>query len=69
MNHKKYCVVSGVFFSLVALAHLLRIVYGLPIQVDAYVVPMFVSWFAVFVPAGLAFWAFRISRGSGAKAS
>ncbi len=67
MGHKQYCVVSGVFFSLVALGHLLRIVYGMSIQVDDYVVPMFVSWVALVVPAGLAFWAFRVSRGSDAK--
>ncbi|MDH3621901.1 MAG: hypothetical protein OER91_13475 [Gammaproteobacteria bacterium] len=62
MEHKNYCIVSGVLFSLVALAHLLRIVNGMSIQVDDYAVPMFVSWVALVVPAGLAFWAFRISR-------
>ena len=59
MGHKQYCVVSGVFFSLVALAHLLRIVYGMSVQIDDYAVPMMASWVALFVPAGLAFWAFR----------
>lgn len=66
MGYKNYCAVSGVFFSLVAIAHLLRIVYGMSIQVDEYVVPMFVSWIALIVPAGLAFWAFRISLDSSA---
>ena len=66
MGHKQYCVVSGVFFSLVALAHLLRIVYGMSVQIDDYAVPMMASWVALFVPAGLAFWAFRVSRESSA---
>jgi len=66
MGHKEYCTVSGVLFSLVALAHLLRIVYGMSIQVDDYAVPMLVSWVGLLVPAGLAFWAFRINRNSGA---
>jgi hypothetical protein len=48
-----------VLFSLVALAHLLRIVYGMTIQIDEYVVPMFVSWIGLAVPAGLAVWAFH----------
>ena len=60
MEHKKYCVISGLLFSLVALAHLLRIVYGMSVQVDEYAVPMFVSWIGFIIPAGLAFWAFRI---------
>lgn len=59
MGHKNYCAVSGVLFSLVALAHLLRIVYGVPVHVDEYAVPMFVSWVGLVVPGGLAFWAFR----------
>ena len=64
MGHQKYCAISGVLFALVAIAHLLRILYGLPIQVDDYAVPMLVSWVGLVVPAGLAFWAFRISRDS-----
>jgi hypothetical protein len=66
MGHKTYCTVSGVLFALVAIAHLLRIGYGMSIQVDGYGVPMFVSWFGLLVPAGLAFWAFWITRESSA---
>jgi hypothetical protein len=66
MGSKNYCAVSGVLFTLVALAHLLRIVYGMSIHVDEYVVPMFASWVGLVVPAGLAFWAFRINRESSA---
>jgi hypothetical protein len=62
MEHKTYCVVSGVLFLLVALAHLFRIVSDMPIQVDQYVVPMSVSWVGFIVPASLAFWAFWIAR-------
>lgn len=47
-----------------ALAHLFRIVYGTSIQVDEYVVPMYVSWVGFVVPVALAFWAFRINRES-----
>ena len=63
MGHKQYCIVSGVLFTLVALAHLLRIMYGMSIQVDDYAVPMLVSWIGLILTAALAFWAFRISRG------
>ena len=64
MGFRRYCTISGALFSLVALAHLLRIVYGMSIQVDDYFVPMIVSWIGLVVPAGLAVWAFRISRES-----
>lgn len=56
---KTYCRVSGVLFMLVAIAHLLRIVNGLPVQVGGYAVPMLASWIGLLVPAALAFWAFR----------
>lgn len=66
MATQQYCLVSGIFFSLVSIAHLLRILYGLPITVDDYVVPMLFSWIGFIVPAALALWAFRLSRGTGA---
>ncbi len=65
MEHKKYCVISGVLFSVVALAHLLRIVNGMSIQIADIPVPMLASWIGLIIPAGLAFWAFRITRGPG----
>ena len=63
MGHKNYCMVSGGLFLLVALAHLLRIVYGMSIQIDDFAVPMLASWIGLMVSAGLAFWAFRLTRG------
>ena len=62
MGHKNYCVVSGVFFALVALAHLMRVVEGMTVQVEEYMIPMWVSWLATVVPAALALWAFRTAR-------
>ncbi len=64
MRHKDYCLVSGVLFALVALAHLLRILYGMSVQVDQIDVPMFASWIGLLVPGALAVWAFRINRAS-----
>ena len=60
MTYRTYCAVSGALFALVALAHLARILSGMPVTVDAYDVPMFVSLFGLVVPAALAFWALRI---------
>lgn len=62
MGIKAYCAVSGILFTLVALVHLLRIVFEMPIRVDETDVPMMVSWVGLVVPGGLAFWAFQLSR-------
>ena len=66
MNYRNYCAVSGVLFALVALAHFLRVAYGMPVQIDDYPVPMYFSWIGLLVPAILAVWAFLLNRGSGA---
>lgn len=66
MNAKRYCLVSGALFTLVALAHLARIAYGLPVTIGDYALPMAVSWIAVVVPASLAAWAMRLAAGTAA---
>ena len=66
MSNQQYLVISGVLFVLVSLAHLLRIVLGVPVHVDATAVPMAVSWVGFIVPGALAWWAYRLNRASGA---
>jgi hypothetical protein len=56
MKLANYCVVSGIFFVLVSLLHLLRIVNDYPVQAGEYTVPMSASWIV---------WAFRVARMSG----
>jgi hypothetical protein len=63
MSKKQYCIVSGALFSLVASAHLLRVVFGISVQVNEYTVPMFVSWIGLTVTGTLAFWAFQVRDG------
>jgi hypothetical protein len=64
MKYRKYCTVSGLLFSLVALAHLLRLIYDMSVQIEGFAVPMIASWIGFVIPACLAFWAFRIVRAS-----
>jgi len=63
VTYKRYCVVSALLFTLVAIAHLLRIEGGLAVHVGEYEVPMLVSWIGLIVPGLLAVWGFRASRG------
>ena len=63
MGYKNYCIVSGIFFCLVALAHAVRVVYQIPVFIEGYSVPMLASWIAIVVPLLLASWAFRVARG------
>ncbi len=63
MGYKNYCIVSGIFFCFVALAHAVRVVYEVAVFVEGYSVPMMFSWIAIVVPLLLASWAFRVARG------
>lgn len=66
MSSHSYFLISGLLFTLVAIAHLLRLVLGMPVQVEGVAVPMAVSWVGFVVPAVLAYQAFRLNRASGA---
>jgi len=59
MNQRKYCGVSATLFTVVALAHLTRLLSGWSFEIDAVVIPMFVSVTGFLGPGALAVWGFR----------
>jgi hypothetical protein len=65
MNIKTYCGVSATLFTIVALAHLTRLFYGWPVEIEATTIPMLVSWVGFIVPGVLAAWGFREVRKAG----
>jgi hypothetical protein len=56
---RRYELVSGIFFSILALVQLTRTLLGWPVQVDGFNVPVWPSGIAFLVTGGLAIWAFR----------
>jgi len=64
MSIRSYCSVSSAVFAIVALMHIWRFALGLPMSVGAWPVPGSVSLIAAVIAGGLAFWAFRIARGT-----
>jgi len=65
MNIRAYCRISAIVFTVVALAHLARLIYGVSIVIDGEAIPMFASWVGFIVSGGLAFWGFQGARGAG----
>ncbi len=65
MNIKTYCGVSATLFTIVALAHLTRLFYGWPVEIEATTIPMLVSWVGFIGPGALAAWGFREVRKAG----
>jgi hypothetical protein len=57
-----YLRLSGTLFGLVAVGHLLRLLYGVPAELGQWVVPLWVSVVGLLLAAALALWAFRLVR-------
>lgn len=63
-----YCLVTAVLLGVVALAHLLRVVYGLEVRVGEASFPMVLSVVGLIVAGALSLWGFLLAF-SGGKAS
>jgi hypothetical protein len=57
-----YSVVSGIVFAIVAVIQIVRALNEWPVQIGPFAVPVWFSWVACVVAAGLAVWAFRGRR-------
>lgn len=64
MSQKTFDLVAGVFFLLIAVGHLLRVLFGWSVNVGGLTVPMWASWLALVVIGYLAFVGLRASRAS-----
>lgn len=53
---------AAVLFAAVALAHVARIAFGVPVTIGDAALPMAASWIAVPVFAALGAWGFRAQR-------
>ena len=64
MSQKTFSLVAGVFFLLIALAHVLRVAFGASVVVQSTAIPMWASVVAVVVAGYLAYEGIRLSRKS-----
>jgi hypothetical protein len=62
MNRRSYCVVTGIIFVAIALAHLLRIFYGWRVLIGVTLVPGWISWIALIVAGYLGYEGIRLAR-------
>ena len=62
MTHKHYMMVSKVIFTVVAIMHLLRALFGWTVVFNGHVVPIWYSWVAFLVAGYLAYSAERFSK-------
>jgi len=60
MSIRIYALISAIFFAVVAVAHLARIVWQWNVTVDSYLVPMWMSVVGIVVAGVLSFLGFRV---------
>jgi hypothetical protein len=61
---RRYELISGIIFTIMAAVQLLRTVLGWPVQVDLFTVPVWLSGVAFLITGSMAIWAFRLARNS-----
>ena len=62
MGQKSYCAVTGMIFLVIAILHLLRIIFGWSPVVEGWAVPMWLSWVALVVAGWLGYEGLRLVR-------
>jgi uncharacterized protein involved in cysteine biosynthesis len=62
LNQKTYVTLTATLFLVVALMHLLRIIFGWSVEIGSLSIPFWVSWLGVLVAGALAYFGFTQRR-------
>ena len=65
MSQRSFSLVAGTIFTIIALIHLLRIIYGWDPVVQGWTVPKWMSWVALVVSGYLGYEGLRLAIKSG----
>lgn len=62
MGQKAYLITTGIFFLVVAVLHLLRLVFGWEILIEGWAIPRWLNFVALIITGHLAYAGFKLSR-------
>ena len=62
MTARNFCLLAAVIFAIIAILQLARAIAGLPVTVGNITIPIWLSWIAAMVLAGLAWLGYQASR-------
>ncbi len=62
IKEKTYFGIIGIIFLIIAILHLLRIIFNWDAQISAFNVPMWLSWIALVIAGYLSFEAYRLMK-------
>jgi hypothetical protein len=69
MSRRAYLLITAIIFSLIALLHLVRIIFGWSATLGSWNVPMWLSWVALIVTGALAYFGFSLAMQSSRRGS
>ena len=61
MGNKTYLAISGGIFGLVAVGHILRVIFNWSFAIGGWNAPISASWLALFVAAAMCGWAISLA--------
>jgi hypothetical protein len=67
MNQKTYFQFSAAIFFVVAMVHLGRLLTGWEIVIGTWIIPHWISFPGLIVPAALSVWGFRLASHAGTR--
>jgi hypothetical protein len=67
MTQKTFELIAGVLFGIVALLHFFRIAHGWNVTIGTWIVPMWVSWLGLVIPAVLAYYGVKLGSHTSRK--
>jgi hypothetical protein len=59
MTPRSFSLTAAIIFAIIALLQLARAVFGWPVTIDAYAVPLWLSWVAFIVAGGLSYFGWK----------
>jgi uncharacterized protein involved in cysteine biosynthesis len=62
LNRNTYVTLTAAIFVLVAMAHVLRIIFGWSVEIGGLIIPFWLSWLAVLAAGALAYLGFSQRR-------
>lgn len=62
MDQRTYNTLTALIFLIVAVVHLMRIIFGWPAQIGGLNIPLWASLLALFVSGGIAILGLRLNR-------
>jgi hypothetical protein len=62
MTQRTFFLIAAALFSLIALGHAIRLLFGWHVTVENVVVPVWISWIGLAIAGYLAYQGFRLGR-------